>query len=219
MATTGTTLINSVLSRVRDANAQLNATDSPPTTTAGRAAVLLFLNHSQIFVSVGEHLLVNTFALALTNGQVIYDLNALVSDFGGAVVGVNVAGAREIDGPVDWKALGRASRTWQTDTVTAGVTAPLSWAPIGHTLLALYPAMSAGSTTATVRYRQVPTFLAAEANNISIPDFASEHMARMAELISRIKTRQLTGFGEKLQSLQTDMEQISATFKTGGKAD
>lgn len=203
MATTGTTVINDVLSRIRDANAQLVATDNPPTSTTGRAFVLTLINHATIFINLGEDLLVNTQSLTLTANTAIYDLTSVgASDYGGKVVGCTVT--NEVDGPVDYRALGRANRSWPNANVT-DITVPLSWAPIGNTLLAFYPTFASTPPAVTVRYVTSPAFLAAEASNVAIPDIAVEHLARLTELLARIKTRQLTAWDERIQRLAKDM--------------
>jgi hypothetical protein len=213
MATTGTVLINDILARVRDAAAQLNATDSPPTATTGRAFVLMLVNHSQLFVNLAERQVVATSNLNLTSGTACYDLNATIADYGGKVVGVNISALGEVDGPVDFKALGRGSRTWLKDTT---VNAPISWAPIGRTILAFYPSATG---TLIVRYLQAPTFLATEGANITLSDTVSEHIAMLGELLSRLKTRQLTGFDLLLKTFAEEVDMMDALQNAGGKAD
>ena len=219
MATTGTTIINDVLSRIRDTTATLSSTIQPPTSASGRAFVLALLNHCQVFVSAGERLNVGTSDFVLSSDTPVYDLiqNA-PSDFGGRILGVSVAGVGEIDGPVDYKALGRASRTWLTDVNTV-LTQPLSWSMVGNTLVVLYPILAAPLTIATLRYAQAPPFLSDETKDVAIPDYATGHLARLTALVASIKTRQLTDFATRLQLLASNMLGVDAAHATGGKAD
>ena len=216
MATTATTVINDVLSRVRDPVANLASTVQPPTTASGRAFILTLINHCSIFVAVGERLLIGTSDLIVSPDSPIYDL--LLSgptDYGGIVTSAFIAGTGEIDGPVDYKALGRTSRTWLTDTGPK----PLAWAPIGNTLLALYPISTVAALNVTLRYAQAPPFLANEATTLALPDYATGHLARLVSLVESIKAQQLTDFNNRLQQLAQDMGVMELMHMTGGKAD
>lgn len=223
MATTVTTVINDVLKRVRDASAQLNATDAPPTTATGRAFVLTLINHCTIVVNLACRCLMGNSALYLSPGATVYDLTQSLagSDYGGVITGCYVPSVSEIDGPVDYKALGRASRTWLVDTNAAVTSAPLSWSPIGNTLLALCPTFSgSGLIEVILRYMQAPPFIPSEPNNtIALPDYLAGYLARLVSLLSSLKCRQLTDFNTRFMSLVRDMGAMDAMSETGGKAD
>lgn len=219
MATTGTTEINDVLARLRDTGF-LMATIAPPTTASGRAFTLTIINHCQIFINLAERIMMASSDLYLSPNTTIYDLTLDVNtDYGGYVVGCNVAGVREIDGPVDYKALGRTSRTWITDVNANVTTAPISWAPIGNTLIAFVPAFTASlPPVVTIRYVQAPIFAATEDKTLALPDFAMGHLARLATLVASIKTCQLTDFQNRLQALAKDILGSATLYATGGKA-
>lgn len=219
MATIGTTIINDVLSRMRDSAATLASVVQPPTTVSGRTFVLALVNHCQVFVSVSERLCVGTDDVVLSTDSPVYDLlmNG-PADFGGRVLGAFVAGVGEVDGPMDFRALGRTSRTWLSDK-NATLTAPLSWSQIGNSLVVLYPILVTTPVTVTLRYAQAPPFLSDETKTLSIPDYATGHLARLATLVASIKTQQLTDFQNRLQALAADMGMIDAVHTTGGKAD
>ncbi len=204
---------------MRDANATLASSVQPPTTASGRATILLLVNHCQIFVNVGEKLIVGANDLVLSADSPLYDLvlNG-PSDFGGRTLGAFVAGVGEIDGPVDFRALGRTSRTWLSD-VNAVLTKPLSWGMIGNTLLFLYPLLATMPVTVTMRYAQAPPFLSDETKTLSVPDYATGHLARLTSLVASIKMQQLTDFQARLQSLVQDMMGVTAVHGSGGKAD
>lgn len=219
MPTSAATTINSVLSRQRDANALLMATAQPPTTASGRAFVLTLVNHAQLFINLAERLLVKSGDLYLSNNQTVYDLTQVIgSDYCGKVVGCNVAGVGEVDGPVDYKALGRANRQWLVATDANITTAPIAWAPIGTTLLVLIPAFASGLIDVTIRYMQVPTVITNESTTLDVPDLAAEHVARLASMIASIKSRQLTDFDNRLKQLAKDIQAMDALQTTGGKA-
>lgn len=122
----------------------------------------------------------------------------------------------EIDGPVDYKAFGRATRSWFTATGTE----LLSWGPIGQTLLALVPAFASSPPSVVVRYVQLVPAVAVATDPITVYDDTVEHVARLTALVCRLKTRQLTGFADELKSLMADMQvEETAQDAIGGKAD
>lgn len=204
---------------MRDSAATLASVVQPPTTVSGRAFVLALANHCQVFVSVGERLCVGEADIVLSTDTPVYDLlmNG-PSDFGGRVLGAFVTGVGEIDGPVDFRALGRTSRTWLSDT-SATLTKPLSWGMVGNTLLLFYPILTTGFVIATMRYAQAPPFLSDETKTLAIPDYATGHLARLTALVTSIKMQQLTDFQNRLSALASDMGMVDAAHVTGGKAD
>jgi hypothetical protein len=217
MSTIATTVINDTLSRMRDPNATMLSTVQPPTTASGRAFALTLLNHAQIVVNLAERMLIGTSDLALAAGTSVLDLIQLgLSDYGGMIVGCFVSGGNEIDGPVDFKALGRASRTWLTD-INNILTQPISWAPIGNTLIAFYPTQT-GPPVISIRYVLAPNFLIAEGGPIALPDYSTGHLARLIALIASIKTQQLTDFQSRLEAVAKDLGAFDLLMETGKKA-
>lgn len=230
MALSVQTVLADVLLRVRDAAAQTMATDDPPTTTTGTAFVYAMMTVAQSFVNLAERLVVQNAQLQLEPNAAIVDLAATLADYNGKLVGANVASVGEIDGPVDYKALGRNSRTWLTDVAFSSLQQPLGWAPIGKTLCAfvpVFPAYPAGPNAGNppqvtiwyIQYTGTITNTNASYTTLSVPDYASEHVARLTELLCLLKSRQLTNFKAKLQSLQKDMQLSDMFANVGGKAD
>lgn len=218
MSTPASTILADVLLRIRDPNAQMVATDSPPTTATGTTFMYAMITVAQLFVNLAERLQTNLLTQYIGSGETVYDMTTTAADYSGKVVSCNVSGVGEIDGPVDYRALGRASRTWLTD-VNNALTAPISWARIGCSLLAIVPAFtSASPPVVNIRYSSIPQTANAQ-NNMGVPDYAVEHVARLAELLCRIKTRQLTDFDTRAKKLATDMGMIMVVNATGGKAD
>ena len=121
----------------------------------------------------------------------------------------------EVDGPVDYKAFGRASRAWFTATGTA----LLGWAPIGQTLLALVPAFASNPPSVVVRYVQLVPAVTVATSPMTVYDDTIEHVARLTALVCRLKTRQLNGFADELKSLAQDIGIEARTGETGGTAD
>lgn len=193
-------MLTDVLSRIRDPNATMVATDTPPTGGSGETFVITMMAVAQLFVNLAERLLYNDAAVALTNNQALYDLPSNIADYGGKVISCGVTGISVIDGPVDYHALGQASFTWLTDTDIQ----VFVWAPLGTDKIAFVPVFASGAPSVNISYLQFPGTLM-PFGNIAIPDDTAEHLARMTELICLLKTRQLNTFQDKLQTLFTAM--------------
>lgn len=219
MSVLASDLVDDVRRRVRDYAGTMTATNTPPTIESSDAFIRTTLDAAQLFVNLQERLLVDATNLYLTAAQPLYHLPNIFPNYAGKVVGCNVAGVAEIDGPVDWRTLGRASRTWLTDLAAPTLTAPLSWSVIGKTLLALVPAFPTPTPTVTVRYATVPPTLTSDAVALAVPDMSAEHVARLSTILCLLKTRQLTDFDNKLQALASDMKLLDKLQTTGGKAD
>lgn len=123
MASTAGTLIDSISRRVRDAN----------NTAHSRAFVRDILDRIQVIVNAKKEYVLTETVVTATPGKSLYSVE---TDLGSsiAVTEVTIDG-RQID-RLDWQNLHRLSRTWRTDT--SGT--PLAWAPIGRSLVAIYPA-------------------------------------------------------------------------------
>lgn len=200
MPTSVATMVTDVLSRIRDTNATMMATDTPPTTATGRALVVTLLQVSQLFVNLAERLIYNEASVALSNNTALYDLPSNIIDYGGKVIACEVTDVSVIDGPVDYRALGQASFTWLTDTGTQII----CWSPLGTDKIAFVPVFASGAPSVVISYLAIPGSLNI-AGNIELPDDVAEHLARMTELLCLLKTRQLTTFQDKLQTLFTAM--------------
>ena len=229
MAIPVTIVLADVLLRIRDASAQSVATDDPPTTSSGTDFVYSMMTVAQLYVNLAERLVVAQSYLQLAPNVAIYDLAGTLTDYCGKLVGVNVSSVAEVDGPVDYRALGRSDRKWMTTLAPTTLLQPLAWAPIGKTLVAFVPtfaqwtlAVPVNPPTVTLSYLQrLPTITQAQQNvtTLAVPDYASEHVARLTELLCLLKTRQLTNFKVKLASLTKDMQLADKFAATGAKAD
>jgi len=211
MSTTAGTLLTDLLSRLRDPNATMIATDTPPTTATGTAFGLQLLTYCQIHVNHAERLIVNTSNLTL-GPTALYSVSSLLP---GAitVLSVRQAGYAQIDGPVDPGAFGRFSRTWLSDVGPV----PNCWTQIGKDLLAVVPIPSPPPIV-SVRYLPVTNTLSTTADLIVVPDDTAFHVSRLTELVCLVKTRQLDSFSEKMQSLMQDMKISVASGPQAGKA-
>ena len=215
MSTTAGTVLTDVWDRIRDASGQLTATSNPPTTASGTTFGLSIISACQQIAAIYERQLVASGSIVTSSTNAIYSPFALFADYGGKVLSVNLSGTGEIDGPVDWRALGRAVFNWPVATGTK----LLGWAPIGQLLLAIVPVIASSPPTVTVRYTQLATAIALTSTNMSVPDDLVEQIARMSELVLRIKSRQLSGFDILLKQLQQDMQLSKAEEATDSKAD
>ena len=229
MALPATVALADVLDAIRDPNATACSTVDPPTTSSGIDFAYLMLSVAQYFVNLAERLVVSKAYLQLNPLTALYDLGATLTDYCGKTVACTVEGVGEVDGPVDYRALGRASRTWLADLAPTTLLQPLAWAPIGRTLLAFVPVfrqwtipVPVNPPTVAIRYVQRTPFLLQSQQNtttLSVPDYASEHVVRLAELLLLIKTRQLTNFEAKLKSLAQEMQLADKFADVGGRAD
>jgi hypothetical protein len=170
------------------------------------------LTVAQQFVNLAERLITNVFTLTINVNGTVYDmLQNGPADYCGNILSVTDNNNNEITF-CNPGALGQNSRSWWVDRGTK----ILSWSMVGKTLLVVVPSVTA--STITARYTTLtPTITSA--SNMTVPDDTTEHVARLTELICRIKTRQFTDFEAKVKSLEADMRLVDAMSDTGGKAD
>lgn len=214
MATFAGTLVTDILTRVRDPNAQMVATDSPPTNATGIAFVLQMLTIGQQFAARATKQPVNLFFLTTFAGVAVIDMTVNgPKDWMGRAEGLTpqTPPFNEVDGPVEWKALGRASRTWLTDVGTT-----VSWSPIGLTMFATFPTNNA---LFTLRYLPLLPTIPNVGTPMSLPDPFVEQAAQIAEMLCRIKTRQLTDMDNRLKDLKNALGIVDKLMETGSKAD
>lgn len=123
MATTAGTLIDSIARRVRD----------PNNTAHSRTFVRDILDRSQVALNAyKEYILTETIQIA-TPGQALYSVE---TDLGSSITVTDVLiDGRELDEQT-WTNLHRLNRNW----LTAKSGKPFAWAPIGRSLIAIYPA-------------------------------------------------------------------------------
>ena len=214
MATACSTLLSDLLDRLRDPNAQMLATNSPPTTASGTTLGYTLLTVAEQFVNLAILQYKNIYSVTFSGSYVLYDmLVSGPSDYGGKITAINTT-SQELDGPVDFRALGRANLNWLTATGSTY----LQWAPIGNEFVAVVPAISSSQPTLYIYYVAL-TPNEASGNNITLSDDASENITNLAELLGRIKTRQLTNFQQRVQDFAAALKVRIDLAATGGKAD
>lgn len=123
MATTAGTLIDSIARRVRD----------PNNTAHSRAFVRDILDRMQVIVNAQKEYILTDTTINATPGKAIYSVE---TDLGSSITVTTVTiDGRELDQQT-WTNLHRLNRNW----LTAKSGKPFAWAPIGRSLVAIYPA-------------------------------------------------------------------------------
>lgn len=212
--TPATQIATDVLTRLRDPAAQMIANDSPPTTANGTLFLYAMMTVAQWYVNLAERLVVSTFSLALANNTLVYGMdNVGPLDYAGQILSLTDNNGNEVTRMSD-AALGRTNRGW----FKAVGTAIIGWGTIGKTLLFIFPGFASAAPTITFRY-PILTPTLTSASNLAVPDDTTEDVARLTEMILRIKTRQLTGYDERLNDLEKTLGLKDTMSVTGGKAD
>ena len=228
MSVTAGTVMTDVLTRIRDPNATACSSVTPPTTANGQAFVLSIMTYAQVFVSVGERLLVQNTAdsvspLSLTQ-HVAFQYLTGMPDF------LKLAGSMIRDWDhhqviqCDPRVFKGSSLSWYSDPADAifggGAGVPVDFAMLGLDKMFVVPVLgSLDDLVVYPVYYNYPTALTTTATLFSIPDDTTEHAAILTELVCRIKTRQLAGFQDRLKTLATMMQSSDMLANTGGKAD
>jgi hypothetical protein len=207
MATTAGTILADVLDRVRDPNATMNSSLTPPTTAEGQAFVYAQMTSAQRFVNAAERSLLKATTFIPTANTALYSVSVNIPDCF-TLIAFRVVGVGQIDGPVDFKAFGRHDRGWLATTFG---TAFVGWAPIGKDMFVLVPVFAVPPTV-TIQYVPITNTLTLSTDTLQVTDDVAIHVSRLTELICRIKTRQLEGFSDRLQWLTEDM---GRSFTTG----
>lgn len=200
MSVLASVVLADILNRIRATDATMVSNVTPPTTADGQAFVFAQITSAQMFVNLAEHNIVTTANFTPTANVVLYLLSTILPD-AITILDVRVTGTGPLDGPCDWHGFAGNSLTWLTDTGTAYV----AWSQIGKDILAIVPAMAV-PVQVVIRYINQLTTITTGGQSMQVPDDTVEHVTRLAELICRIKTRQLQGFQDRLQTLAETMQ-------------
>lgn len=173
MTTTVGTLIDSIGRRVRDAN----------NTAHSRAFVRDIIDRSQVLINAKQEYVFTETIYTATKGKTLYSVE---EDLGSSTKVVEVSiGDRELD-KVGWRNLHRLSPTWLTDESDT----PLAWAPIGRSLVAVYPAPDYDlPITFTASKRTTP--LTDDTIQMELRDEDSDIVRELATAILLIRQRDL----------------------------
>jgi len=201
MAELISTLITATLRRIRDTGALASA----------RNTVRDVLSGAQKSVNVGTFAQVESAGLTINAQQLVYQI-ATVLPRAGRILGITHE-SREI-GFTSWSQLKNIDPEWFR-RIGPRI---LTWSLIGRDILVIYPALNTADGVG-VSYVITPTTIADETESNQIPDDETPLMVSVAEVILRIRARQLGGLAQEIKSIEASAQarrtEISERYPLG----
>ena len=188
MAETIETLIDASLRRVRDTGAAAHS----------RASVLTVLSNAQKVVNVGTFAQVRSSTMTTNAEQLVYQVSSTLSRIG-RILGIQHEG-RELDF-IEWRMLKNIDPGWWRRTGPQFKV----WSAIGRDLLIIYPALTAVDHVG-ISYVDLPATVNDESEGSYLPDDENVLMVDIAEVILRIRTRQLSGLDQMIKKIESDFQ-------------
>ncbi len=180
-------MIDGILRRIRDTGA----------VSTSRSTVETALSGSQKTVNVGTFGQVQSTPMTTNAEQLIYQIDTsapLVRV--GRIVGVQVGPDNEELGFTEWEQLKNLDPEWFRRTGPYFRT----WSLIGRDILVVYPALKVASTVG-ISYVMSPVTITGEAEINQLPNDEIPLMVDVAEAVLKIRTRQLAGVKQMIDSI------------------
>jgi len=184
MPETVETLVDATLRRIRDTGAIANP----------RATVRLALSGAQQVVNIGTSAQVQSGIITTNAEQLIYQLSSTAAQIG-RVLGV-AHESRELNW-IEWEQLKNFDADWWRRTGPQFQ----AWSMIGRDLLIIYPALT-GANTVQVSYVRTPAVIADDSEQAQIRDDEVTIMVDIAEVLLRVRARQLSGLTNLIDMIE-----------------
>ena len=186
MITAGS-LIDSVSRRVRDSN----------NTAHTRAFVRDIVDRLQVILNAKQQYVFTETIYTAAAGQTLYSVE---NDLGSTIEVTEVSiDGRELDRQ-NWRNLHRISPTWLTDRADT----PIAWAPIGRSLIAIYPAPS-NPIDITFRGPKITTPINDDDIPLDLRDEDSDLLRELTTAILLIRQRDLDTVPSVIQRIAQKM--------------